>query len=350
MTNKTVLNGIQKLYRRIGIYTSSSVFLLFLLGSLVRATGSGMGCPDWPKCFGQLAPPLKASDLPDNYQEIFLKKRIAKLEIFTNTLEKFGLGARAELIRKDPKMYELEVFHPVKAWIEYINRLFGVLSGILAIAMGFLIFWRWNLFAKVRWWYLFGFVFLILNAWLGSLVVTTNLLPGMVSLHFILAFFCLFGFVKATDVMGPILPKFRSVKKDFAWFWLLILMVVIMGTWSREQVDYLRQFGSIGTADGDSGQILNVGAMDFWFAIHRYMPLFIIVFLAYRLWQHKALKELVKYYQILFALVLGQILLGIIHIRFVVPEWAQVGHVLTGSALLTYSYLLFLSAKTKHEI
>ena len=90
MTNTTVLNGIQKIYRRIGILTSSSVFLLFLLGSLVRATGSGMGCPDWPKCFGQLAPPMNAADLPENYQEIFLKKRLAKLERFTKTLDKFG--------------------------------------------------------------------------------------------------------------------------------------------------------------------------------------------------------------------------------------------------------------------
>ena len=345
MINSTVSNGIHKIYRRIGIYTSSSVFLLFLLGSLVRATGSGMGCPDWPKCFGQLAPPTNAADLPENYQEIFLKKRVAKLERFTNTLEKLGMGKRAEAIRKDPKMYEPEVFHPVKAWIEYINRLFGVLSGLLAVAMGFLIFWKPGALGKARGWYLFGFVFLILNAWLGSLVVTTNLLPGMVSLHFLLAFICLFGFIKATDIVSPIKPAFEVLKSDFKWFWLLILFVVILGTWSREQVDFLKQFGSISMSDNGSGSILNVNAMDLWFAIHRYLPMAILVFVGYRWWQHKALRNLVKPYMGLFALVLGQISLGIIHIRFVVPEWTQVLHVLLGSALLTYSFLLFLSAR-----
>lgn len=345
MINNTVLSGIQKIYRRIGIYTSSSVFLLFLLGSLVRATGSGMGCPDWPKCFGQLAPPLNAADLPENYQEIFLKKRVAKLERFTATLEKLGMGERAIAIRKDPKMYEPEVFHPVKAWIEYINRLFGVLSGLLTVVMGILILWKPKILGKARGWFLFGLLFLLLNAWLGSLVVTTNLLPGMVSLHFVLAFVCLFGFIKSVDVITPVIPRFTVVNQDFRWFWLLILFVVILGTWSREQVDFLKQFGSIDMSDGGDARILNVSAMDSWFAIHRYMPLLILAFLGYRWRQFKALRVLLGPYKWLFALVFTQIALGVIHIRFVVPEWAQVSHVLAGSALLTVSFLLFLSSK-----
>ena len=83
-----------KLYNSFCRVTIFSVFLVICAGGFVRMTGSGMGCPDWPKCFGFWVPPLTLSDLPYNYKEIYSEKGYDELD-----------------------------FNAFKTWTEYINRL-----------------------------------------------------------------------------------------------------------------------------------------------------------------------------------------------------------------------------------
>ena len=90
-------------FRKLAFWTVAAVYFLILVGGFVRASGSGMGCPDWPQCFGSWIPPLNESQLPADYQEIY--------------------GAS----------YGDTRFNPVKTWIEYVNRLVGVAIGILII-------------------------------------------------------------------------------------------------------------------------------------------------------------------------------------------------------------------------
>jgi heme a synthase len=89
-------------FRTFGIISLVSIYLLILAGGIVRSTGSGMGCPDWPKCFGRMIPPTQASELPFNYQEIYKEKLHGQVE-----------------------------FNPTKTWIEYLNRLLGALTGCI---------------------------------------------------------------------------------------------------------------------------------------------------------------------------------------------------------------------------
>lgn len=333
---------LEHLYRRIGFLTYSSVFLLFFLGSLVRATGSGMGCPDWPRCFGMLAPPLSEDALPENYQGVFLEKRIKKLDRFVGALEKVGLEKKAAQIREDKSLLLPEKFDATKAWIEYINRLFGVLSGLFA-----LIYFGLGYRLKIaRGWLVVGMIFLLLNGWLGSYVVATNLLPGLVSLHFMLSFICLFAFMKASDVSKTLLPV-HSQNNRTQWVFLtgLLFVIVILGTWGREQVEMLKATSNLVE---EGGSMLNIHAMDVLFAMHRYSPA-IIAFFGFMMFRQSQLKRNESHGFWLFLLSVVQISLGAVHIVFVVPIWTQILHVVLGSGLLTYIFAVTLSYRLPQE-
>ena len=89
-------------YRQLAFVTLAAVYFLIAVGASVRASGAGMGCPDWPTCFGQWVPPTSETQLPSNYQEIY-----------------------ADLGYADTR------FNVVKTWTEYLNRLIGVGIGLL---------------------------------------------------------------------------------------------------------------------------------------------------------------------------------------------------------------------------
>ena len=109
--------------------TLVAVYVLILVGSVVRSTGSGMGCPDWPRCFGSWIPPSSASELPDNYKEVYAASRVKKNVKFIGMLKMIGMNETASKLESDKTVLVEEDFSPLKSRIEYINRIVGVVIG-----------------------------------------------------------------------------------------------------------------------------------------------------------------------------------------------------------------------------
>src|SRR6476469_6767863 len=180
-------NAAQRRFRWFGILTVVAVYLLILVGGVVRSTGSGMGCPDWPKCFGQWVPPTQASQLPPNYKEVYTAQRVAKNQKLARTLQKLGFAQVAGSIFAHPTQYIETDFNPVKTWIEYVNRLLGALIGIFVFLTVVFALPYWRRDRTIFWLAFASFLLTGVQGYLGSLVVSTNLLPVMVTIHMALA-------------------------------------------------------------------------------------------------------------------------------------------------------------------
>ena len=67
---------MQKTYRPLAKTSLILVYLVILAGAVVRMTGSGMGCPDWPKCFGYLIPPTEEAELLWTAEKTYKKGQV----------------------------------------------------------------------------------------------------------------------------------------------------------------------------------------------------------------------------------------------------------------------------------
>src|ERR1700730_15685948 len=167
-------------FQKINLISIVLLFVLILAGGVVRSTGSGMGCPDWPKCFGRYIPPVNSSELPKDYKQKYVSERVAKNQRFAKTLDLFGYGDLARRIREDKSILIPEEFNAAKTWTEYINRLIGEISGLFFVLVAIFSFSYRHENKLIPFLSVLNVLLVGFQAWLGSIVVSTNLVSGIV--------------------------------------------------------------------------------------------------------------------------------------------------------------------------
>jgi len=315
-------------YRRMAWITLFALYFLILVGASVRASGAGMGCPDWPTCFGSWIPPTSEAQLPANYQEIYA-----------------DLG------------YAETKFNVVKTWIEYLNRLTGVTIGFLILLTAI---YSWSVrrhdksiaTASVAAFLMVGF-----QGWLGSKVVSSNLQPGMITLHMLMALAIvgtlLFavararrGIMMAESIEG-IDPRFEK------WLYIVMALTVIqvtMGTQVREMVDYLNHTQG---ADRSSW----VDALPWFFYVHRsfsavvlFANLWLIALLVRSVgWTHTLTRFTIAMIMVIGLAIVSGAALG--HLGM--PAFVQPMHLVGASLLFGLQFLIWMSyrhARSAQEI
>lgn len=342
---------------RINLITIIVTLLVILAGGIVRSTGSGMGCPDWPKCFDRYIPPTDVSQLPANYKEKYVAGRIKKNEKFAKYLDGIGKKELADSIRNDKTISLPEEFNPAKTWTEYLNRLVGVFAGIFMVLTAVYSFAYRRSAKRIVFLSILNVFVIVLQAWLGAFVVSTNLTQWVVTAHMLIALVILaisiytYNYAKQLHKEPSVIMYRILWLKGFLFFTLLVSIAqIVLGTEVREAIDVVAKSLSF---DGRNTWISKVGDI---FSYHRDMAILVIVCngVIYKMvidrFSGKAAPLLTARFILLTLLI--QLLTGFALAYISLPPVAQALHILFSTMLFSlqfYLYLLVYRTKTYRQ-
>lgn len=307
-----------KRYRRSVRASFFLVMFLVFVGGIVRSTGAGMGCPDWPKCFGSWIPPTDATQVPAQYYSDPLSSKDGHL-----------------------------IFNVAKTWTEYINRLIGVLIGFSLIIQSLLAF-IYRAPARSKIFSLLAFVFVLIEGWLGAKVVASDLTPWIISVHMVgailIGIFLLSALFFASDTLQFPLHGFPGGLVLVLLF--LILIQFFLGTEVRGQVDVLFKEFDFGKRH------LYLDRLDLFFIIHRSFSLVLLILLGYQVFRTGRSLPVQQFRFALFPFLSSIFLIvsGAILIYFEFPAIAQPLHLVLGFAVICSQFWLLLLGLSKNQI
>jgi cytochrome c oxidase assembly protein subunit 15 len=324
MTNSNNLtNSKKRQFRALALLTVLCIYLVVLAGGVVRGTGSGMGCPDWPKCFGRWIPPTHISQLPVNYQEIYGAKLKGEVE-----------------------------FNATKTWIEYINRLIGAFSGFIVFVtlIASLSFLKTN--KPIVLGSFAAFILIGLNGWLGAKVVSTELAQYMITIHFLLAilvvFALLYVFARADSDANTELSvhQYTTLSRLLIATLVISTIQVVLGTQVRTALD------QVVNRLGYEQRVNWIDNLDWHFYVHRSFSILVLVLHIAVVYQIRKVIQGTSVYKLgvtMMAIVVMEIVSGVIMAYGGVPAAMQPIHLLLAVVMIGLQYMAWLRISPKSE-
>ena len=319
------------------------VYLVIIAGAVVRMTGSGMGCPDWPKCFGYYVPPTEISQLQFQPNHDYKKGVvIINNESLLVVKKDFKSTESLNLNQWEPyTKHDYATFNPVHTWVEYINRLLGALSGIPILLFTVFSFWFWKENKWLTILSIFTVVAMGFQAWLGKTVVDSNLAPYKITIHMVMALVIvaviLFLIFKSKTSFK--IQKFDSFFKNLMLLAIVLSLIqIVLGTQVRQEVD--KQIKAI-------GYIKSMWMEDptITFYIHRTFSIIVLLLNATLFLRHR--KRNLGYHKMnLVMLLIGlEIATGISMYYFEFPFLSQPIHLVIATILFGVQFYVYLESK-----
>jgi cytochrome c oxidase assembly protein subunit 15 len=315
--------GVQKL----ALLSIVLLIVLIFAGAVVRVTGSGLGCPDWPTCWGEFIPPTSIEQVDESYLE-------KKLPRFKKSAERFGRDPDEITVER-----LLEEYDPVQTWIEFTNRLLA-LPVLLANFLLMIACLRSRIMPKLG---VCAFALVIISALTGIVVVASGLRSGVVTIHMALAFLQLFVLtylywagvrpgIFRTQIAGPSRPQ------------VMILLSCVMIEWAmgsqiREVTDRLMMEQGIASR----GSWIDEISESLIYLIHRSFSWSILIA---ALWLGYKSRWKGKIPRLVLGLVFALMLMGLVLSSSGIHAVVQVLHVGVAGGLVAVVYYWWLASKT----
>ena len=330
---------MNKLFNRLTKASLLLIYLVIIAGAIVRMTGSGMGCPDWPKCFGYLIPPTQESELLFisfhdyskgemiilNFENLYTATKDFKSNEFIN-LSNWSLYEKHDYV----------VYDPVHTWIEYINRLIGALAGIPILIFTLISIYYWKDYKYLTIISILTVLGMAFQAWLGKTVVDSNLAPYKITIHMLMAL-VIVGLILSLIVQtkkGDFVNN-RLFKNLIVFSILLTLIQVVLGTQVREFVD--EKVKSIGY---DKANWLTDVPIKFY--IHRSFSIVVLLVNFYLFYLNKKLGLGFNKLSYVIALIGVEILTGVLMYYFDFPVLSQPVHLVIATIIFGLQFYILL--------